>query len=229
MSISSMPTCRRRPASAGTRRSRTSSLDRARCVELAVAQLRPHPLARLRRRLARGELGAPAGACGRGGSSRSSSRSSALRSAFGRAPRRAAPRAPCSTRDLDQVAHHRLHVAADVADLGELRGLDLEERRLRAAAPAAARSRSCRRRSGRSSGCSSARPPRPSRAAAAGGACGCAARWPRRAWPRPGRRCTCRARRRSARGVSAVERGRGGALRRRHGHGGSYKLFDRRS
>ena len=33
--------------------------------------------------------------------------------------------------ELDQVAHHRLDVAADVADLGELRRLDLEERRLR--------------------------------------------------------------------------------------------------
>ena len=33
--------------------------------------------------------------------------------------------------ELDQVAHHRLDVAADVADLGELRRLDLDERRLR--------------------------------------------------------------------------------------------------
>jgi hypothetical protein len=33
--------------------------------------------------------------------------------------------------DLDEVAHHRLDVAPDVADLGELRGLDLQERRLR--------------------------------------------------------------------------------------------------
>ena len=32
--------------------------------------------------------------------------------------------------DLGQVAHDRLDVAADVADLGELRGLDLEERRV---------------------------------------------------------------------------------------------------
>jgi hypothetical protein len=31
--------------------------------------------------------------------------------------------------DLDEVAHDRFHVAADVADLGELRRLDLEERR----------------------------------------------------------------------------------------------------
>ena len=32
-------------------------------------------------------------------------------------------------RALDEVAHHRLDVAADVADLGELRRLDLHERR----------------------------------------------------------------------------------------------------
>ncbi len=32
--------------------------------------------------------------------------------------------------DFDQVADHRLDVAADVADLGELRGLDLQERRI---------------------------------------------------------------------------------------------------
>ena len=36
-------------------------------------------------------------------------------------------------RQLDEVAHHRLDVAADVADLGELRGFDLDERRLRQA------------------------------------------------------------------------------------------------
>src|SRR5262249_13752791 len=35
--------------------------------------------------------------------------------------------------ELDQVANHRLDVASDVADLGELRGLDLDERRLRQA------------------------------------------------------------------------------------------------
>src|SRR6185437_11947320 len=32
-------------------------------------------------------------------------------------------------RALDEIAHHRLDVAADVADLGELGGLDLYERR----------------------------------------------------------------------------------------------------
>src|SRR5690606_29208631 len=32
--------------------------------------------------------------------------------------------------DFDEVAHDRFHVAADIADLGELRRLDLEKRRL---------------------------------------------------------------------------------------------------
>ena len=36
-------------------------------------------------------------------------------------------------RELDEIAHHRLDVAADVADLGELRRLDLDEGRLRQA------------------------------------------------------------------------------------------------
>ncbi len=34
-------------------------------------------------------------------------------------------------RDLDQIADHRLHIAAHVADFGELRGFDLQERRVR--------------------------------------------------------------------------------------------------
>ncbi len=33
-------------------------------------------------------------------------------------------------RDLDQIAHDRFDIAADIADLGELRRLDLEERRV---------------------------------------------------------------------------------------------------
>jgi hypothetical protein len=32
-------------------------------------------------------------------------------------------------RHLGQIAHHRVDVASDVADLGELAGLDLDERR----------------------------------------------------------------------------------------------------
>ena len=103
-------------------------------------------------------------------------------------------------RDLHQVAHDLLDVAADIADLGELGRLDLDERAPGPAWPGAARSRSCRRRSGRSSGCSWAAPPRAAPRAAAGGASGCAARWRRRAWRRSGRRCGGRARRRSRAG-----------------------------
>ena len=57
-------------------------------------------------------------------------------------------------RGVGQVADDRIDIAADVADLGELGRLDLDERRV--GQPGGARSRSCRRRSGRSSGCSSA-------------------------------------------------------------------------
>jgi hypothetical protein len=35
--------------------------------------------------------------------------------------------------DVDEIADHRFHVSADVPDLGELRGLDLHERRAREA------------------------------------------------------------------------------------------------
>ena len=89
--------------------------------------------------------------------------------------------------DLDQVADDLLDVAADIADLGELGRLDLDEGRAGEPAPGGARSRSCRRRSARSSGCSSASPLRASGLPAAGGASGCAARWPRRAWRPSGR------------------------------------------
>ena len=99
--------------------------------------------------------------------------------------------------DLDEIADHRLHVAADVADLGELRRLDLEEGRLRQP-----------RQPPRDLGLADARRPdhqdvlrrdllgHVGRAAAAGDT-GCAARSRRRAWPSPGRRRTYRARRRS--------------------------------
>ena len=98
----------------------------------------------VRRAAARASARACASACSRhaavgprpgvggrvGGSSRSSSRSSAaaarlllhLLGLLG---------AHHVDRELDEIAHHRLDVAADVADLGELRGLDLDERRLR--------------------------------------------------------------------------------------------------
>ena len=85
--------------------------------------------------------------------------------------------------DLDEVADHRLDVAADVADFGELRRFDLEERRLRqlgepprdlglADAGRADHQDVLRRHF------VGAAP-----AAASGGACDCAARSPRRAWP----------------------------------------------
>ena len=70
-------------------------------------------------------------------------------------------------RGIGQVADDGLDVLADVADLGELGRLDLDEGRVGQRAPGAARSRSCRRRWGRSSGCSSASP----RCAAPGRSC----------------------------------------------------------
>jgi hypothetical protein len=59
-------------------------------------------------------------------------------------------------RGLDEVADDLFHVAADIADFCELGGFDLEERRLGEAGEAPGDLPSCRRRSGRSSGCSSA-------------------------------------------------------------------------
>ena len=75
-------------------------------------------------------------------------------------------------RDLDEVAHDALDVAADIADLGELGGLDLDERGLGQAWRGASRSRSCRSRWARSSRCSWAAPPRGAARPAAGGASG---------------------------------------------------------
>ena len=67
---------------------------------------------------------------GSGGSSRSSTRSSAALRAFSR--HSGEPLLAHQLHgDLGQVADHRFDVAADVADLGELRRFDLEERRLR--------------------------------------------------------------------------------------------------
>ena len=87
------------------------------------------PCRRARRRAA--SCGSSRGSPGSapGPTSASSTRSSAACSAL--APAR--PCACCSRvsamRDLDQVAHDLLDVAADIADLGELGRLDLEERR----------------------------------------------------------------------------------------------------
>ena len=133
-----------------------------------------------------------------GGSSTSSTRSSAASAARSRTLRVSASRV-CLIDDLDQVAHDRVDVAADVADLGELGRLDLDERRV--GEP---------REPARDLGLADAggtdhqdvlrRDLLAQRLGApAGGASGCAARSRPRAWPRPARRCACRARRRSPR------------------------------
>ena len=136
------------------------------------------------------------------------------RAAAGRAaaPRRASRRAARDLRrllvahqrdgGLDQVADHRLDVAADVADLGELGRLDLDERRLRQLRQAA-RDLGLADAGGadhddvlrRDLVAQLARRP-------AAAASGCAARSPPRAWRRAGRRCSGRARATISRGVS---------------------------
>ena len=79
----------------------------------------------------RAAAGSSSGAIGRvGGSSRSSSRSSAFCAALP-AHLLEPLLADHVDAELDEIADHRLDVAADVADLGELRRLDLDERRLR--------------------------------------------------------------------------------------------------
>ena len=101
--------------------------------------------------------------------------------------------------ELGQVADHRLDVAADVADLGVLGGLDLEERRLGELGQPAG-------------DLGLPHPGGPDhddvlrrdlvaqlRPAGSAAASGCGARWPPRAWPAAGRRCSGRARRRSGR------------------------------
>ena len=125
----------------------------------------------------------------RRGSKRSSSRSSA--SCFRPlAHRRRHLRLDHADAELGQVADHRLDVAADVADLGVLGGLDLQERRLRELGEPAG----------------DLRLPDPGgadhddvlrrdlvaqlRRARSAAASGCAARWPPRAWRAAGRRCT---------------------------------------
>ncbi len=125
-----------------------------------------------------------------------------------------------ATADLHQVADHRLDVAPDVADLGELGGLDLEERRVRELGQAA-----------RDLGLADAGGADHQdvlghdllgqrRRRAAGAASGCAARSPPRAWPPSGRPRACRARRRSgAASGSPAPRARG-ASRRRGGDAG---------
>ncbi len=87
-----------------------------------------------------GRLGAAPGAAG--GSSRSRRRSSTRASAFSRTSA-CFSRRTMSTAVGHEVAHDRVHVAADVADLGELAGLDLDEGAPARAGRGGARSRSC--------------------------------------------------------------------------------------
>ena len=114
----------------GNDRSRTS-ISTVRSSRRPVAQLLAHLLARRRSPDRAPRAGSSSGAVGRrrqqqveqpllGVAARPCRCTSSIRSSR-----------TMSTADLDQVAHHRLDVAPDVADLGELRGLDLDERRLR--------------------------------------------------------------------------------------------------
>ena len=115
-------------------------------VQLAGAQL-----------LAEDSRGSPVPRPGRPG--RPGCRSSAAWSALALTPARRRSRTMAMAA-LHQVAHDLVDVAADIADLGELGRLDLQERAPGPAAPGGGRSRSCRRRWGRSSGCSWASPRR---------------------------------------------------------------------
>ena len=103
--------------------------------------------------------------------------------------------APCACpsftmrdRRIDEVAHDLLDVTPDIANLGELGGLHLEEGGIGEFGEAARDLGLADSRSDRSSGCSWAAPPRASRLRAGGGASGCAARSPRRAWRPSARR-----------------------------------------
>ena len=114
------------------RLSRATSISTMRSSSRPGAQLLAQPLARRLLLLAapaagvlvRRATGAAAAAAGRAAAPRRSARALA-RTSSSRSSR------TMSIAELHQVAHHRLDVAADVADLGELRRLDLDERRLR--------------------------------------------------------------------------------------------------
>ena len=149
----------------------------------------------------------------RGGSSSSARFASR---ALGRAGRAAAPRRaaglrlrPASARAartrpmaiFDQVADHALDVAAVVADLGVLGRLDLDERGAgELGQPAGDLGLADAGRADHEDVLGRHFLPQLVGQAAAA-ASGCAWRWPRPAWRRPGRRCSGRARRRSAAGV----------------------------
>jgi len=96
---------------------------------------------------------------------RRSSRSIAALLGRPRARPRAGAPSPAAIADLDQVAHDLLDVAADIADLGELGRLDLDERRVGQPRQPAADLGLAARRSARSSGCSWASPRRAARPA----------------------------------------------------------------
>ena len=95
-------------------------------VELALAQ---HLAEFLARRPNRSGFMSSKFTSRAGGSSTSSRRSSAASAARSRTLRVSASRV-CLIADFDQVADDRVDVAADVADLGELGRLDLDERRI---------------------------------------------------------------------------------------------------
>ncbi len=177
----------------------------ARDFEHAVARLRP---AASRSRFPCRRVRCRAASCGSFRGSRARPRCRPAHRA--RAPRHCGAPAPATSAaplvaqqrnaGLDQVADDLLDVAADIADLGELGRLDLDEGRLRQLGQAP-----------RNLGLADAgrpdhqdvlgRSPRGAgRRAAAGGASGCAAPRRRRAWRRAGRRCSGRARRRSRAG-----------------------------
>ncbi len=202
MSLTLMPTSSTLPplmiSKAGPLVSRTSISTDA-VIEPARSQLLAQPLARALRRI---------GQTGHGGIDLGPGprrQQQIEQPIFGRLPR-LRPQffeplvAHHRDRQLHQVADHRLDVAPDVADLGELRGLDLDEGRLRQPRQPSGDLGLAHAGRARSSGCSSARRRRPAPWAASAGASGCAARWPRRAWPCAGRSRACRVRRRSGAG-----------------------------
>ena len=101
---------------------------------------------------------------------------------------------------LGQVAHHRLDVSPDVADLGVLRRLDLDEGRLRELGEAARDLGLADAGRADHQDVLRARFPLPGPSAASAAAYGCAAQSRRRAWRAPGRQRTCRAPRQSGEG-----------------------------
>ena len=108
-----------------------TSISTVRPSRRPAAELVPQPLARVLRRVAQ--------ACGRGvddvdvrGWREQQIEQPLLCVLAGLGPHVLQPLLPHHVDcELHEVAHHRLDIAADVADLGELRGLHLDERGLR--------------------------------------------------------------------------------------------------